>query len=53
MSDGSAVALEQGAPTAAPDMNSQGTQVSWRDRHENDPASRRFSAVHRRAVTEG
>lgn len=27
--------------------------VSWRDRYENDPASRRFISVHRRAMTEG
>ena len=27
--------------------------VSWRDRYENNPASRRFISVHRRTVTEG
>ncbi|KAG9312330.1 hypothetical protein JVU11DRAFT_7646 [Chiua virens] len=27
--------------------------VSWRDRYENDPASRRFVSVHRRVVTSG
>lgn len=26
---------------------------SWRDRYENDPASRRFMSVHRRAMTHG
>jgi len=26
---------------------------SWRDRYENDPASRRFTSVHRRAMTHG
>lgn len=36
-----------------PSRDPHGGQVSWRDRYENDPASRRFNAVHRRAMTEG
>lgn len=31
----------------------EGGQGSWRDRYANNPASRRFHTVHRRAVTEG
>ncbi|KAF8557904.1 hypothetical protein OG21DRAFT_1481909 [Imleria badia] len=41
---------EQGSPFS---RDGREAPVSWRDRHENDPASRRIISAHRRATTEG
>ncbi|KAG8220517.1 hypothetical protein J3R82DRAFT_3220 [Butyriboletus roseoflavus] len=41
---------DRGAPFS---QDAQGAPVSWRNRHKNNPASRRFASVHRRAMTEG
>jgi hypothetical protein len=41
---------EQGPPCL---REAQEGPVSWRDRCENDPASRRIISVHRRAMTQG